>query len=222
MTTQKNKTASLRHEKEYFRHGYHYIFGLDEAGRGPWAGPVAAGAVCLPIDNRKLSIQLCGVRDSKEMSAKQREDVVAAIQEAALAWGIGHATVEEINTMGNLTLSTRLAMQRALDRAIENSEIQPSCLFLDYHLWPEMAHIPQVSILGGDQLSLSIAAASVLAKTWRDAFMEDVAIEFPQYGFEAHKGYGTEKHRVALKKYGITSVHRTNYAPIIKIMNGES
>ncbi|MDQ7037005.1 MAG: hypothetical protein Q9P01_19855 [Anaerolineae bacterium] len=86
---------------------------------------------------------------------------------------------------------------------------------------PEMGHIPQVSILGGDQLSLTIAAASVLAKTWRDTYMEDVAVEFPQYGFESHKGYGTEKHREALKKYGVTSVHRTNYAPIIKIMNGE-
>ncbi|MDQ7026430.1 MAG: ribonuclease HII [Anaerolineae bacterium] len=221
MTTHKNKTASLRHEKEYFRHGYRYIFGLDEVGRGPWAGPVAAGAVCLPLDNRQLSIRLRGVRDSKEMSAMQRDDVVAAIQETALAWGIGHATVEEINATGNLVKSTRLAMQRALDMAIENSDIQPSCLFLDYNLWPEMGHIPQVSILGGDQLSLTIAAASVLAKTWRDTYMEDVAVEFPQYGFESHKGYGTEKHREALKKYGVTSVHRTNYAPIIKIMNGE-
>lgn len=222
MKKNQNKTARLNHEKAYFCQGYNHIFGMDEAGRGPWAGPVAAGVVCLPIANKQLSIKLRGVRDSKEMSPKQREEVVAAIKETALAWGIGHATVEEINDMGNLNSSTKLAMQRALEMATENSGIQPDCLFLDYHLWPEMAHIPQVSIVGGDQLSLSIAAASILAKTWRDAYMVELADEFPHYGFESHKGYGTPQHRNALKTYGVTAIHRLNYAPIIKIRNGKA
>lgn len=214
----KTSTASLRHEKEYYRQGYHLIFGIDEAGRGPWAGPVAAATVCLPIKDYKLSVALRGVRDSKQMSEAQRDEVVATIKNTALAWGIGHATAQEITEIGNLTLATKRAMKRALDAATEQSGLQPDCLFLDYHLWAEMAHIPQVSIVEGDSHSLSIAAASILAKTWRDAQMVEYAKQYPEYGFESHKGYGTAQHRKALKQHGITPIHRQNYAPIIKIM----
>lgn len=214
-----SKTASLRHEKHYYREGYHHIFGLDEAGRGPWAGPVAAAAVCLPITDYKLSLTLDGVRDSKDMSANQRDKTVAIIKGAAIAWGIGAATVDEINDIANMTQATKLAMKRALDAAVEQSGIHPDCLFLDYHLWAEMGHIPQVSIVGGDMQSLSIAAASVLAKTWRDSVMVKYAEQYPEYGFEAHKGYGTAQHRQALKLHGVTPIHRRNYAPIRKLLN---
>ncbi|MBI5671226.1 MAG: ribonuclease HII [Chloroflexi bacterium] len=212
----RSQTASLKHEHEYHACGYRYIFGLDEAGRGPWAGPVAAGAVCLPVDRSNLSKMLAGVRDSKQMTPRQRAALVERIQATALTWGVGSASSAEIDDLG-IVPAVKLAMQRALDTALAKVEFVPSCLFLDALLWPEMAHIPQVSLIGGDQRSLSIAAASVLAKVWRDEFMTDLDKELPQYGFAEHKGYGTPRHQAALETYGPSPIHRLTFAPVRKI-----
>lgn len=208
-----NATASLRHENDYYRAGYRNIIGLDEAGRGPWAGPVSAAAVALPLHQNDVVRLLRGVKDSKQMTARQREQLVENIKSVASTWGIGSASASEIDALGMMP-ATRLAMQRALEMATSDGRFTPDCLFLDYMPWPEMGHYNQLSILGGDQLSLSIAAASVLAKTWRDSYMIDIAEEFPYYGFEVHKGYGTPAHQVALKQYGPCPIHRMSFKPV--------
>lgn len=216
--TRKQKTASLIHERNYYKMGCKVIFGIDEAGRGPWAGPVSAGAVALPLQRNDLNKALAGVRDSKEMTPLQRETLVDTIKEVALAWGIGHTTAKEIDEMG-IVPATKTAMQRALANALEDTDLEPDCLFLDYMLWPERRDIPQVSIVSGDKHSLSIASASVLAKVWRDNFMLELDAEFPVYGFAKHKGYGTADHRRALEQYGPTEFHRQYYKPIQMLLN---
>jgi ribonuclease HII len=207
------RTASLKHERKYTTLGIRHLFGIDEAGRGPWAGPVSAGAVCLPLERNDLSQALRGVRDSKQMTARQREGLVNTIKEVALAWGIGSASAGEIDELG-IVHATRLAMNRALDAAVEQGKIQPECLFIDDMLLPKLYHIPQVSLIEGDSRSLSIAAASVLAKTWRDEVMRELDAEFPQYGFRRHKGYGTAEHQAALALYGPSPLHRMTYRPV--------
>jgi ribonuclease HII len=193
--------------------GCHLIIGIDEAGRGPLAGPVAAAAVALPIQQGDLSKSLRGVRDSKEMSAKQRSDAVEAIKEVALAWGIGNASAREIDSLG-IVGATKVAMKRGLEAALEGTEWTPDCLFMDYMLWPECRDIAQVSIVNGDKLSLSIASASVLAKVWRDQFMLDLHRQVPQYDFAQNKGYGTAAHLDALKRYGPCEHHRRGFKPV--------
>jgi len=217
----KARTASLKYEAEYFRNGYTRIVGIDEAGRGPLAGPIMVGAVALPLQRRDLSGVLRGVRDSKQMTSAQRELLSEVIREVALSWGVGEASAEEISTL-NLNGATRLAVSRALEDMQERSpDFEPDALFVDYMAWPPPMPIHQLSIVKGDQHSLSIAAASVLAKVTRDAWMVDVAAaEFPHYGFEKHKGYGTEEHIAALKQYGVTPLHRTNFAPIRDVIAG--
>lgn len=207
------KTASLYHERQYLRAGCHCIIGIDEAGRGPLAGPVAAAAVALPLERKDLSSLLRGVRDSKDMSARQREAVDATIKELAVAWGIGCSSAAEIDRQG-IVPATKAAMQRALEQALANSHIQPDCLFLDYMLWPERRDIPQVSIVDGDKHSLSIASASVIAKVWRDARMRELDACYPQYGFARHKGYATDAHRRALRRFGPCAEHRRSFEPV--------
>ena len=181
---------------------------------------MSAGAVALPIARNDLTKVLSGVRDSKDMTPLQRANLVDTIKETALAWGVGHATAREIDDMGIIS-ATKTAMQRALATAMETSKLTPDCLFLDYMLWPERREIPQVSIVSGDQHSLSIACASVLAKVWRDNFMLELDAEFPHYGFADHKGYGTTKHRLALEKHGPTEFHRQYYKPIQMLLKLE-
>lgn len=216
----KDITASLRHEREYLRYGYERIIGVDEAGRGPWAGPVAAAVVALPLKRADLTQVLKGVRDSKQMTPIQRAEVVATIKDVALVWGIGHASAQEIGQL-LLIKATKLAMQRAYDAAVQDNDFEPQCIFTDYIPWPEMSHIPQLSIVGGDQYSLSIAAASVLAKEWRDAYMLELDTQYPQYGFAQHKGYGTAAHRAAIAHHGPSEVHRMNYRPIQNLMKAK-
>lgn len=212
--TRKTQTASLKHEHEYLEKGYMCIIGLDEVGRGPWAGPVAAGAVCLPIQQPDLSQKLAGVRDSKQMTPRQRTKLADTIKATALGWGIGSASSAKIDELG-IVPAVRLAMKRALEMLLTTSpDHQPDCLFLDALLWPEMGHIPQVSLVGGDARSLSIAAASVIAKVWRDSFMVELDAQYPGYGFAAHKGYGTPQHQAALKQHGVTPIHRQSFKPI--------
>ena len=166
----KLKTASLQHERQYYRAGYRLIVGMDEAGRGPLAGPVAAAAVGpAPGAPRPRPKPLRGVRDSKEMTAPQREALGQVIKDIATVWGIGQASAREIDDIG-IAAATKTAMGRALDQALAATALQPDCLFLDYMPWPERSDIPQLSIVDGDKRSLSIACASVLAKVWRDQF----------------------------------------------------
>jgi ribonuclease HII len=209
----KDKTASLEYEQAYIAKGFKAIVGMDEAGRGPWAGPVTAGAVALPLHRTDLLHGLHGIRDSKDMTARQRQDHVAIIHEIALAYGVGFATVDEIIRLGIMG-ATKLAMHRALQSAHNQDGFTPDCLFLDYMQWREMRQIEQLHLTRGDALSLSIACASVLAKTARDAHMLELAQAFPQYGFDKNKGYGTAQHSQALDRYGVCPAHRTNFAPI--------
>ena len=213
MAERKIKTASLQHERHYFRAGFRFIVGIDEVGRGPLAGPVAAAAVALPLEKTNLANALGGVRDSKEMTASQRERLCDAIKQVVSCWGIGHSNVTEIDALG-IVDATKAAMQRALDHALDGTNIPPDCLFLDYQLWPERSDIPQVSIVDGDKHSLTIACASVLAKVWRDRYMIDLDAEYSEYGFAAHKGYGTAAHLRALRMHGPCTEHRRTFSPV--------
>jgi ribonuclease HII len=212
------KTASLLHEHQMQQYGCRYIVGMDEAGRGAWAGPVAAGAVCLPLSEPKLASMLKGVHDSKQLSPLQRGKLIEAIQTTAITWGVGMASSTEIDEHG-INAATYIAMQRALsDAQARTPNFQPDALFLDAILWPEMRHIPQVSLIGGDARSLTIAAASILAKVARDAYMDALDVDFPEYGFSDHKGYGVAKHSAAMKQYGVSAQHRTSYEPVRRAM----
>ena len=181
--------------------------GLDEAGRGAWAGPVYAGAVILPPEPELVRC-LHGVRDSKQMTPRQREHWAVEIIAAAAAWGIGSASAAEIDALGILP-ATRLAMQRALDACA----LPPQHLLIDA-VRLKAVDLPQTPLIKGDRRSLSIAAASVLAKTARDAWMVALDQELPAYGFAAHKGYGTRRHQQALAQSGACPEHRMSYAPL--------
>jgi ribonuclease HII len=196
----------LTHEKHLWQH-YTYIAGLDEAGRGALAGPVAVGAVILPKDKARLLRTLAGVRDSKQMTPLEREALAPRIQKTALAWSVGFASSEEIDSQG-IVPATRLAAIRAL----EGLSIWPEYLLTDFRLELPHLDISQTSLVHGDVQCLSIAAASVLAKTARDAFMHQLDSEHPNYGLGKHKGYGTQAHRLAMKRWGYSSVHRKSFS----------
>ena len=208
------KTANLLHERQYYACGCRLIVGLDEAGRGAWAGPVAAGAVCLPIDRRNLSKLMRGVNDSKQLSAIQRQNLVETIKTHAITWGIGSAGSEEIDAHG-IVPATMMAMERALNDALMRSPgFQPDTLFIDAMLLPALRQYSQVSIIGGDARSLTIAAASILAKVWRDELMSQFDLDYPGYGFAEHKGYGVPQHQVALGMAGPSPIHRLTFRPV--------
>jgi ribonuclease HII len=200
--------TNLQHEFHLRKRGFTLIAGLDEAGRGAWAGPVAAGAVILPLDRSDLKEVLVGVTDSKRLTADHREILYPVITETALAWGVGFASNAEIDEIG-IVPATRLAMRRALDQLT----VQPVALLTDAVDFPEV-NLPYVPLIKGDQLSLSIAAASILAKVSRDHFMMELDEPYPAYKFGQHKGYGTELHRLALSQHGPCAMHRRSFAPI--------
>lgn len=204
----------LSFEAALWAQGKLLVAGLDEAGRGAWAGPVTAAAVILPPDCADIRQRLCGVRDSKQMTARQREAWAEEVRRAALAWGVGWAGHEEIDALGILP-ATKLAMQRALD----GLRLAPQHLLLDALLLPAVNR-PQTALIKGDARSLSIAAASVLAKTARDALMVDLNGAYPGYGFACHKGYGTHNHQQALAELGVCPLHRKSYAPIRALLAG--
>ncbi len=217
----RKKTANLLHEHQYAAYGYRLIVGLDEAGRGTWAGPVTAGAVCLPIENRDLSKIMRGVNDSKQLTPTQRSLLVDKIKVTALAWGVGSASNVEIDEIG-IVPATMRAMLRALDDLMVRSPmIRPDVLFIDAMLLPDRPNVPQVSLIGGDARSLSIAAASILAKVWRDDEMTRLGDQYPAYGFAHHKGYGVRAHQAALEAHGVCPLHRMTFAPIQAILNRE-
>jgi ribonuclease HII len=189
------------------------IAGLDEAGRGAWAGPVVAGAVILPLDRHDLAEALVGVRDSKQMTPTQREFWALTIRQIALAVGLGVASSQEVDQLG-LIAATREAMARAI---IDLGK-QPEHLLIDHLPLPEIP-LPQTVLTRGDARSLSIAAASVIAKIARDHMMVDLDEHHPGYGFARHKGYGTAQHRAALAHLGPCPSHRFSYAPVAECVS---
>ena len=191
------------YENEARKVGYKLIAGGDEAGRGPWAGPVTAAMAILPDEPC-----IVGLNDSKKLTRNQRKELFEEIKEKAVAYGIGWASVEEIDKF-NILEATRLAFQRAF----EQLNPQPDYVLLDFIKLPWLK-LPHQAFAKGETLSASVAAASILAKEARDIEMERLALEFPEYGFDNHKGYGTAAHMEALKKYGPCKLHRMSFKPI--------
>jgi len=196
---------TLTFEKQIAENGCTLIAGLDEAGRGALAGPLCAAAVILPLDRESLAESLLDVRDSKQMSAVQRELGAAVIRKIALDWTVAWVEAAEIDTLG-MGEAGRLVFQRA----IEGLDINPGHLLLDYFKLPTVK-LPQTSLVKGDQRSLSIACASVLAKTARDALMSSLAGTDDCYGFSQNKGYGTKEHIKAIELNGLSSHHRRSF-----------
>lgn len=192
--------------------GFGAIAGLDEAGRGAWAGPLVAAAVVLPLDDPLRLAALAGVRDSKALAPAARSRCDHAIRAAARGVAVGEATVAEVEALGPLRAS-RLAMARAL----QSLATAPEFLLIDYLCLPE-AEQPQAGLPHGDARVLSIAAASIVAKVARDRRMLTLAQRFPGYGFDCHKGYGTPAHRAALARLGVSPIHRRTYAPVAALL----
>ncbi|MCD8322257.1 MAG: ribonuclease HII [Oscillospiraceae bacterium] len=180
--------------------GLSLVCGVDEAGRGPLAGPVCAAAVILP-----MGCELPGLNDSKKLTEKQRERLFPLIQERAVAYGVAFASVEEIEEMNILS-----AALLAMNRAIEQLSPAPEMALIDGNTTRDIK-IPAQSVVGGDGKCACIAAASVLAKVTRDRLMTELAAQYPQYGFEKHKGYGTRAHYAALDEYGPCPAHRMSF-----------
>lgn len=201
---------TLEFEEELRGQGYRYIVGLDEVGRGCWAGPVVAGAVVLPLDDRAacLVLRAVGVRDSKQLGPEQRQALAPMIEEVALASAVGEASPQEIDTLG-IAPASRLAMRRAFAALA----VPGDALLLDAFPLPEVP-LPQRPIIRGDARCLSIAAASVIAKVYRDRLMCSYDARFPEYRFASNKGYGTAEHRSALAELGPTPLHRRSWAPV--------
>ena len=196
----------LKYENEALSKGYNNICGVDEAGRGPLAGPVCAAAVILP----KGEI-IEGVNDSKKLTEKKREALYGVIKEKAVAYSIAFASVEEIEEM-NILNATMLAMKRAVD----GLDIPADYAMIDGNKLPDL-NIPAEYVIKGDANSMSIAAASILAKVTRDRLCADYEKEYPQYGFAKHKGYGTKLHREMILKYGPCKIHRMSF--LKKLLN---
>ena len=193
-------TQMSLYEKNAYLQGFHYIAGIDEAGRGPLAGPVVAACVMLPE-----ACLIEGVNDSKKLSAPKRENLYDMIVEKAISIGIGivdEKCIDEVNILN----ATKLAMKNAINQI----KPQPDILLIDAVRLNDV-EIPQLPIIKGDALSISIAAASIIAKVTRDRLIDEADCTYPHYGFKKHKGYGTEEHINAIKKYGICPIHRVSF-----------
>ena len=190
-----------KYEHIVFDEGFSCVCGVDEAGRGPLAGPVCAAAVILPPD---LVIE--GLNDSKKLTDKRRRALYDVITEQALAYGIAFASEQEIDEI-NILQATFLAMRRA----VEQLRLRPELALVDGNREPDFGEIPVRTIIKGDSLSANIAAASILAKVTRDRFMEEQDALYPQYGFALHKGYGTQAHYAALREHGPCPIHRRTF-----------
>ena len=187
-------------ENDQFSQGVQLICGVDEAGRGPLAGPVCAAAVILP-----KGLEIPGLNDSKKLTDKKRRELFPIIQEQALAYGIAFASHEEIDEI-NILQATFLAMERALAQL----SLKPDLALIDGNRAKDFG-LPVMTVVKGDSRSANIAAASVLAKVTRDEYMEKMALEYPGYGFEIHKGYGTKAHYEALRNLGPSPIHRKTF-----------
>ena len=195
----------LTFEQELWHQGILCVAGLDEAGRGALAGPVYAAGVILPPHSDGIAQDLEGVRDSKQLSPRQRERLALIIQSRALAWSVGWAEAAEVDQLG-IAPATRLAFCRAL----EGLRMPAEHILLDYFRLPEV-ELAQTALVKGDQRSLSIACASILAKTARDAHMRAEEAHYPGYAFAQNKGYGTAGHRAALEALGPCPLHRRSF-----------
>ena len=190
------------------------IFGFDEAGRGPWCGPVVAACVCWP--NLEISDELASaINDSKKLSASKREKLFPLILNSNAIVGVGKASSQEIDEI-NILKASFLAMHRAM-KQVQEKGFSPAYALIDGNKLPDW-NMPMQAIIGGDAKSLSIAAASIIAKVTRDHIMTDLAKEYPQYGWDKNAGYGTKDHQNALLQYGVTPHHRRTYAPIKKLI----
>ena len=187
-------------EDSFYAQGVKVICGVDEAGRGPLAGPVCAAAVILPEH-----LEIPGLTDSKKLTDKKRRELFPIIKEQAIAYGIGLASQQEIDEI-NILQATFLAMQRALDQLA----VKPDLALIDGNREKDFG-VPVKTVVKGDSLSMNIAAASILAKVTRDDLMVQLAEEYPQYGFEIHKGYGTKAHYAALTEHGASPIHRMSF-----------
>lgn len=188
-------------EHELIEQGYELICGVDEAGRGPLAGPVCAAAVILPTD-----LEIEGLNDSKKLTEKKRDALYDIIIEKALAYGIAMVSEKVIDEI-NILQATFLAMKGA----VEAMELTPDYVLIDGNREPDLGQLPVKTIVKGDSRSANIAAASILAKVTRDRYMMEMDREYPQYGFAVHKGYGTKKHYEALTEHGHCPIHRLSF-----------
>ena len=198
---------NLDQELRLWRDGYRWVAGLDEAGRGAWAGPVVAAAVVLPADDSIVD-RLRGVADSKQLSPSQRERLLAIIQAEASGVGVGVVAADQIDAIG-IAAATRQAMGEALASLVH----APDFLLIDYVRLPAIL-IPQLAMVKGDRCVLSVAAASIVAKVTRDRLLDGLDIAYPAYGFGRHKGYGTAGHLAALRRCGPTPEHRVSFRPV--------
>lgn len=201
MEKEKNRFDEMcRYEKEAYSEGIKYIAGIDEAGRGPLAGPVVAAAVILPEN-----VFISGLNDSKKLNEKQREKLFSEITEKAIAYEVGIVDEKIIDEL-NILNATKMAMEIA----VESLKVKPDLLLIDA-VNLDGLKIPQKSIIKGDSLSVSVAAASIIAKVTRDRLIEEMDSVYPEYGFKKHKGYGTKEHIEAIKKFGICPIHRVSF-----------
>ena len=188
-------------EKNAMDIGFKYVCGVDEAGRGPLAGPVCAAAVILPY-----GCEIEGLNDSKKLSEKKRDMLFDIIIEKAISYSICYGTLEEIEKY-NILNATFLAM----NRSIESLDVKPDYCLIDGNRTPKEIKFPCETVVKGDSKSYSVAAASILAKVSRDRLMLEYDKKYPQYGFKKHKGYGTKEHYEAIKKFGVCDIHRLSF-----------
>jgi ribonuclease HII len=205
---------NLREELSLFNAGHSRVAGLDEAGRGAWAGPVCAAAAVLPLDHPDLYDLLDGVRDSKQLSPARREALLPLIQEVAEKVAVGWATPGEVDEVGIVP-----ATRRAFVRAVARLDGRVDALLVDYVRLPEL-DLPQQALPKADARCLSVAAASIVAKVTRDRLMVALDEDFPGYGFAHHKGYGTRQHREALERLGPCPIHRMSWRPLTALSPG--
>lgn len=198
-------------ENEAKSKGFNIVCGVDEAGRGPLAGPVCAAAVILPD-----GLIIDGLNDSKKISEKKREALYDVIKEKAVAYSIAMADEKEIDEI-NILQATFLAMRRA----VEGLSVTPDFVLVDGNRDPGLG-IPTQTVIKGDALSASIAAASILAKVTRDRFMLEISEQYPEYQFPKHKGYGTKLHYEMLEKYGISPIHRRSFLKKLQVKDNEN
>ena len=205
---------SFSEENAMWNAGYGNVCGIDEVGRGCWAGPLVAGAVIFKAKTEVDVKELAQINDSKKITPKKREQLAEFIIYFAKHWGIGSVSSKELDKIG-LSKANELAMERA----VQNLGNKPDFCLVDGNIIKESRNIGLFkNIIKGDSKSISIAAASILAKVFRDKLMDSIHADYPEYGFRAHKGYGTSSHRKSIKKHGILPIHRKSFAPIKELV----
>jgi ribonuclease HII len=212
MKRETHMVPDLQEELDLYAAGHTRVAGLDEVGRGAWAGPVCAAAVVLPLNRPDLPDLLTGVRDSKQLSPARREALLPAILDVAEAVGVGWATPTEVDERGVVP-----ATRQAMARAVTELDGRVDALLVDYLRLPDL-DLPQRALPKADARCLSVAAASIVAKVTRDQLMVALDRDFAGYGFARHKGYGTRQHREALARLGPSPIHRMSWRPIQEIL----